>query len=218
MRASRTYIAGLGATGVLIAASLLLLVVASTLVAFRGWPDRGPGGDAGSLVVRGDEPSVTVNGPQQVAADGAGAAGSVADLPATAAALAGQAAAPGTSEAVPAGDSGGGIEESGGGTFTEPPSAAPQDSETPQEGSATADGGSMDLDPVGGTLSAGVNGTVQGLTQNLGDTTSGLTYDLGQTVDGLNPALGQTIRNTGTGVSNLLYGVGELTRGRPRAR
>lgn len=38
MKATRAYIASLGTTGVLLAASVLMLAVVSTLVAFDGWP------------------------------------------------------------------------------------------------------------------------------------------------------------------------------------
>lgn len=38
MKATRAYIASLGTTGVLLAASILMLTIVSTLVAFDGWP------------------------------------------------------------------------------------------------------------------------------------------------------------------------------------
>src|SRR4051794_4977331 len=39
MRATKAYIAGLGTTGVLLAASILMLAVVSAVVAFDRWPD-----------------------------------------------------------------------------------------------------------------------------------------------------------------------------------
>ena len=46
MRARVAYISSLGTTAILVAAALLMLVVVSAIVAFRGWP----GGEAGAQV------------------------------------------------------------------------------------------------------------------------------------------------------------------------
>ena len=48
---SRAYIAGIGTTGVLIGFALLILVVVSAIVAFRGWPGDAVVGGAGALTV-----------------------------------------------------------------------------------------------------------------------------------------------------------------------
>ena len=57
MKATRAYITGLGTTGVLLCFALLLLVVVSAIVTFRGWPaGAGFGADphgGGGVVVGG---------------------------------------------------------------------------------------------------------------------------------------------------------------------
>jgi hypothetical protein len=60
MRASRAYIASFGTAGVLIASSVLLLLVVSTIVAFRGWPgDDIAKGIRGLVVDKGGSSSST---------------------------------------------------------------------------------------------------------------------------------------------------------------
>jgi hypothetical protein len=49
LRASKAYIASLGTTSVLIASSLLMLAFVSALVAYKGWPGAGAGGDVPGL-------------------------------------------------------------------------------------------------------------------------------------------------------------------------
>lgn len=53
MKASRAYITGLGTTGVLLCFAMLLLVVVSAIVTFRGWP-AGTAGDDSTAAVRID--------------------------------------------------------------------------------------------------------------------------------------------------------------------
>src|SRR5437588_5663199 len=43
VRAARTYLAGFGTSGSLLAGAALLFVLASAIVAFRGWPQVGDG-------------------------------------------------------------------------------------------------------------------------------------------------------------------------------
>ncbi len=51
MAVRRSFIAGLGTTGVLVAFALLLLVVVGALLGFRGWPGDGSVGDAGGVSI-----------------------------------------------------------------------------------------------------------------------------------------------------------------------
>src|SRR3954447_16485096 len=81
VRASRAYITSLGTTGVLIASSILMLAVVSTIVAFRGWPGDDIVNGLGSLRVENDQPSLQASGPAQIAADAAPAAAAVAASP-----------------------------------------------------------------------------------------------------------------------------------------
>jgi hypothetical protein len=205
MRASRTYIAGLGATGVLVSASILLLIVASTLVAFRGWPRGGLADDISGLVVGKDQPAVQLAGPQRVAADAASAARQVAARPAAGAAPASAASqastggpaaglgAPGTGDNPAPGVTPGPEEVSGGG------------------GSTGGLGGSSPAPPNAANPPVRAPG-VNGITGGAGDTVRGLTDGVGRTVGGLNGQLGGSVQNTGRGIADLLNGVGKPQR------
>lgn len=218
MRASRTYIAGLGATGVLIAASVVLLLVVSGLVAFRGWSDGGVGNDVGSVVMEDDKPSMAFKGPKQVAAAATEGSGSVSGVSAAGAAAnaagAVSAAEPADAGVVSAAEPAGGVEVAGD-AFTGPSSSASQTLQLPQDGTANSNMGGDQvtllsvLDDAGGN----VGGVVQSLAGGLGDTTGALTYELGERVGELNEPLGMTIRDTGVGVSDLLDRVGDVTGG-----
>ena len=50
-RAAREYLAGLGTSGSLLAGAALMFIVASTMVAFRGWPHVGAQPSPGEVVV-----------------------------------------------------------------------------------------------------------------------------------------------------------------------
>ena len=187
MRASRAYIAGFGTSAVLVAATLLLFVVVSALVAFKAWPGSGLADAVSGLVVDDGRPGLIVDGTTQVALDAAPAAAAVGAVAVPAGPPAGGAVA-GVAASSPAappvtsrggagprsviGDSRGTQVVAGGG-----PSQAP--SQTP--------GGS----PAGG----------------LGGTTEGLTDGLGRTVGGLNPELGQAVTDTGKALSDLVQGL-----------
>lgn len=49
--AARAYLAGVGTTGSLLAGAVLMFIVASALVAFRGWPHVGPQPSPGEVLV-----------------------------------------------------------------------------------------------------------------------------------------------------------------------
>ena len=51
MAVRRSFIAGLGTTGVLVAFAALLLVVMGALLGFRGWPGDGAVGDSGGVSI-----------------------------------------------------------------------------------------------------------------------------------------------------------------------
>lgn len=51
MAVRRSFIAGLGTTGVLVAFAVLLLVVMGALLGFRGWPGNGAVGDSGGVSI-----------------------------------------------------------------------------------------------------------------------------------------------------------------------
>jgi hypothetical protein len=61
MKATRAYIASLGTTGVLLAASVLLLTVVSAFVAFDGWPSGTVTARVDKLVLRDRAPAIPVS-------------------------------------------------------------------------------------------------------------------------------------------------------------
>jgi hypothetical protein len=82
MRTTRAAIAGLGTTGTLVAAAACIFLVASAVLAFRGWPGLGLANRIGNLFVN-DAPPVKWNvpGTRAVAAGAGVAAGAVAAAP-----------------------------------------------------------------------------------------------------------------------------------------
>src|SRR4051812_5543524 len=76
MKATRAYIASLGTTGVLLAASILMLTVVSTLVAFDGWPSGTLTGRVDKLTINTSAPAIPVSA--TAAAPAAAAAGRIA--------------------------------------------------------------------------------------------------------------------------------------------
>src|SRR3954451_18913235 len=82
MRATRATIAGLGTSGSLVAAAVCVFIVASAVIAFRGWPGFGLGDKISSLLVDDSAPiAVATPGPAAVAAAAVPAAGAVAPAP-----------------------------------------------------------------------------------------------------------------------------------------
>src|SRR5919204_3761265 len=134
MRASRAYIASLGTTGVLVGSSILLLFLVSAMVAFRGWPGSGPGGDLGKLSLGGSSSSAGLVGPARVAADLVPAAAAVGAAPAP---------APGPAAAGRGGGGTGGNAGGGGTAPTPPPGGGGGGggTPTPPRGGASSRGG-----------------------------------------------------------------------------
>ena len=98
MRATRAYLTSLGTTGLLVLSSVLVLVVASTLVAFDTWPGGSGRDEPTSVVVQANpvqpEPGA---GPEAIAESAADAADSVAVAAPPAQAPVAVAPGPGTS-------------------------------------------------------------------------------------------------------------------------
>jgi hypothetical protein len=189
----------LGTTGVLIASGLLLLVVVSTLVAFRGWPGDGLLDEIGSLAVEEEKPTLALSGPEQIAADAVPAAAAVAAAaaPGTAAAAPGTGGTAGTAAAAPGltpGSGGGGPETGVPGGIVQPDPPLPP---TDIPGQAP-----------GGPTPPGLPGSVQDVTEDLGSGTRGLTGALGDSVGQVSPDLGRTVTETGAALSDIIEGLG----------
>ena len=202
MRATRAYLASLGTTGLLVLAAFAILITASALLTFNGWPG-GEGSDRATpvLIDPGRElPPGT--GPALVAAEAAGVADDVAFVAAPA-------DGGGEDDGNTSGDGGprdgdpdgpgdGGPED---GT---PDDGAPNDPAPPGGGGGgnpPRDNGGIDL-PGGGTLLP--DGSVS-LTDGVADGVESATDFLGaDTVAQVNPELGQAVTGTGQLLTDLV--------------
>jgi hypothetical protein len=212
MRTTRALFAGLGTTGSLVAAAAGVFLVASAVIAFKGWPGTSFTDRIDSLFVKDAPPSVAWDKRgTQVAAAGAGAA---------AAAVARTAAGPtfGTPGVV-LGNNGG---AQPGGTVRLPSgtvvSTGPRGPGTvaPATGSDQGGGGStLPSLPVPDTTPAqnGVADTVEQTGSTVGSTVQQTTDTVGSTVGG---PVGDTVKQTGDTVGgtvdNTTNAVGDLLR------
>lgn len=185
MRATKAYIASLGTTGVLLAASLLMLAVVSAVVAFDRWPG-GPVSNPVQTLVLNERPQ-----PIQVSVR-AGAPATRAGARAPAAAGATGGARHTTGGASPVNDGGRlGIVERGGSAPAAPLPALPAAPQVPQNleqatsplfdavsnpgttAGTVADGAQQVTDAVGGgvaQVSPNLGGTVATVGQSVADT------------------------------------------------
>jgi hypothetical protein len=188
-RTAETYLAGLGASGALIAGAVVAFLLLVGMVTFDAWP-RAAG------LVGGDDASVSSDA-LTPGATAAAALGSATDQvsPAT----------PGDSLVAPPGGragQGGGGGVTGGGTgggTIEPGDTGGGGSTGGGGGTGTGTGGGA------GTVGDTVNSTVSGL----GKTVQGTVDGLGKTVNDTVSGLGQTVNNTVNGVNGLLKGLGK---------
>lgn len=203
-RASRTYIAGFGTTGLLVGSALLLLAVVSALVAFKGWPDPAIPSGVSDLVVRDADRPTSVEGPARVAVDAAPAAAAVAAAPVPDSLLAG------AGHGSPVGGGTGNLASGGGGTGESTLGTLPRrrPASSPGRGAPPASGGGSGTPSLQRPPAPDPTRGVGGVTGGLGDTTHGVTQGLGQVVGGVSPSLGQTVTDTGEALSELVSGLG----------
>lgn len=184
MRATKAYIAGLGTTGVLLAASLILLALVGTLVGFNAWPK----GDLADRVERVsvDDSSLSLAGPDSVAAAAAVAADGVA---AVAAGGGGADGAPGAAD--PGAPGVLGDIETGG------PAPGPLPGGPPAPGPAGDDPDEPPLDPR----------NPESVTNALAEGTQRASGEAGSTVGPLSPELGRAVTDTGESAAALVRGL-----------
>jgi hypothetical protein len=170
-----------------------MLVLVSSIVAFRGWPDGVVAGVKG-LVVDDERSGLRLSGPAQLAADAVPAAAAVAGAPAPgtpgAAAVAGERAASRNDQ---------------------PPTTSPGDGQTTPRsvGGAPVSAPTGTGTSTGGAGPSGTTGSGVGqVTQQLGETTQGTTKEVGDTVGQVNPQLGQSLTDTGQALGDLVTDVG----------
>jgi hypothetical protein len=204
MRATRAYIAGFGTAGSLLAGAAMMFVLASAVVAFRGWPQVGAA----------DTPTGAV-----LVAHAKLPGASRAERGLLVAASTGATAADGTRAGRGAGKTGashraGGSRSQGvtvaqhpGSSVGSPASATPGTAGAP----ATAGCGSSCAPSVTGTVSSviqnatgAVGSTVAAAGKTLGATVSGLTSAVAGKLAGLNSGLANVVSKTGTAVGGLL--------------
>ena len=212
MRATRAYLASLGTTGLLVLAAFAILITASALLAFNGWPGEEAPDRATPVLIdpgRGLPPGT---GPAQVAAEAAETADDVAFVPAPAGGDdgAGDDDDGGTGDGGPRDrdrdvpdDRGPGDETPGDGTPNTPADPAPPGGGGGGGGGGNPpqDNGGVDL-PGGSTLLP--NSDVS-LTDGLADGVESTTDFLGaDTVSQVSPELGQVLTGTGQVLTDLV--------------
>jgi hypothetical protein len=177
LTAARSYIAGIGASGALVGATVLAVVLLGALLAFEGFPIAGDDGSADSIRVGAGENSIGV---ATAAAVGA-APGAVAAAPGAAA---GGAAAGGGGGAADAGAPGTAPPGATGTDGSVPPGAPPTGPTAPPTGAPPAPPG-VPANPITDTLS-GVDSAVEaetGIDPNLGGATEPVTGAVDQVLE-----------------------------------
>jgi hypothetical protein len=207
MRTTRALFAGLGTTGSLVAAAAGVFLVASAVIAFKGWPGTGFTDRIDSLFVKDAPPPVAWDKRgTQVAAASAGTA---------AAAVAGTAAgptfgAPGVILGNNGGAQRGGAVRLPGGTLVSTGPSGPGTVGTPTTG-----GGALPSLPGPDTspVQNGAADTVQQTGSTLGNTVRQTTGTVGNTVGGpAGDTVTQTGNSVGSTVDNTTKAAGDLLR------
>jgi hypothetical protein len=211
MRATKAYIASFGTTGVLLASSLALLMAASALVAFKGWPDGGVSERLESVVIDPQEESFRVPDPGATSAGGNSSASGGAD---------GAGSASGGSDAGGAsdGEAGGGSDGTGGGGQAPGSQGGGGGEAPPDTGGSAPQSGAPSTPTQGGGNGLNLPQTspveTGPVTDQLSDTTRQITQDTGQLLNGISPELGQTVTDTGDALSDAVEGLPNVSTGR----
>lgn len=210
VRMSRAYIAGIGTTGVIVAATLLLLAVVSALVAFRGLPEQDAPDQLRAYIV--DDPSeppetgslARFRDAVTAAAAAVGAAGDPARATPAARSIPSALAADAR-----AADGGGALRTKAGPARVTP--SAPPDGDGASDVVAPAgEDGTPDA-PQPGPGSAQGDGPPRGieaLSNTLGDTSDRLTTDIGTVLAPISPALGAQVQTTGDALAEQIRQLG----------
>jgi len=216
MRTPRAFIAGIGTTGSLLAATACAFLLTSALVAFNGWPGGGIGDDVNSLFVDDEPVTVASAGPEGVAADSTVAARFVISTPFDRGGGGGH-VPDAASAGVHPGTSGG----------SEIAQVAPGGGPPPPEGGGP--GGGLD-DGLGGSPAGGagtqptpprvpsaevprsptIGTSIADTTGQIGDTVSSTTNQVGTAVGG---PVGDIVTSIGQAVDDLVTGVGQQVGG-----
>src|SRR3954468_9217571 len=186
MKATKAYIASLGTTGALLAASVLMLAVVSAVVAFDRWPGAGVASPVKTLALNERPATIRVTG-HSLAPSATAPARTVAR---------GALTAPRALAKAPVV----GVRQIGGGGVTAP-ATTPAVPAVPAPVQKTLEPVQQTTDPIfdsvsnpGSTTGAIANGTQQ-VTDAVGGGTAKLSPDLGNTVTATGQAVAQTVRD-----------------------
>src|SRR3954452_91748 len=188
MKATKAYIASLGTTGVLLAASVLMLAVVSAVVAFDRWPGAGVASPIQTVALNERPATIRVTGhssaPSATSTVRAATRGAVVAAP----------RATGRAPVVAG-------KQFSGGRVTSPGGATPAQPALPAPVQKTLEPVQQTTDPIfdavsnpGSTAGAVANGTQQ-VTDALGKATTKLNPDLGNVVTATGQAVAQTVRD-----------------------
>jgi hypothetical protein len=203
MHATRAYLASLGTTGLLVLAAFAILITASALLAFNGWPGDEATDRATPVLIDPGRDLAPGPGPAQVAAEAAESADDVALVTEPAG---------GDDGAGPGDDGSGGPDGDGPGDGSPDDPGPDPDDDTPDTpadpsppGGTTQppppDNRGIDL-PGGGTL---LPSSDVSLTDGLADGVESATDFLGaDTVSQVSPELGQVLTGTGQVLTDLV--------------
>ena len=207
MRTTRAFIAGLGTTASLLAATACAFLVTSALVAFNSWPGGGIADSMGSLFVQDGPVTVGSEGPEAVAAASTVVAEAVVSTtshpvshPASFVVPHGVAGVPGIAQVSPV----------GGGTAPERSGSGGGQDNGRAGGSPVAEAPTPPAHPAPSARSPDVGTSVSETTAQLGDTVSGTTNQVGAAVGG--PA-GDTVQAIGQAADEVVTGVGQNVGG-----
>lgn len=214
MRVTRAYLASLGTTGLLLLAAFAVLIAASALIAFNGWPGDEAPEQATPVLVDPGRDTLAGGGPGDVAAEAAEVADDVALLTPSAPGEGGSGDGDGQTPG-PGGPPGGGAPD----RTREGPGPAPdapqQPTDSPPGGGGQPepeDRGGIEL-PGGGTLLP--QGDVS-LTDGLADGLESTTSFLGdETVEPISAGLGSLVTDTGEALTDLVRGLDGTGAARP---
>jgi hypothetical protein len=223
-RATRAYLAGIGTSGSLLAGAALMFIVASALVAFRGWPHVAAQPSPGEVVVspQASASPATPVARRLVLATAAAAGGRIgARAPATRApggrgvVPRGRVTAPATSQSI-------GTPATTSRPVSAPsvPSSGARSAPSVPSGCALGGCGSSPapaptgpvkqvVQTVGGTL----GGVVSGAGTAAGSTVQQTTSTVGGAVSGVSPQVGGTVTQVGSGAANVIGGVTKTVSG-----
>jgi len=211
MRTTRAFIAGLGTTSSLVAATACAFLVSSALVAFNGWPGGGIPDNIGSLFVHEAPVAVASAGPEGVAAGSTAAAEAVVSTPfgrvshhPAAGVIAVTHASPETPQFVPAG--GPTLPEGGGGLGGGPGGGEDNGPGGPSSGSEAGTQPVAPQPPFAESPRSPKLGTsVSETTGQLGDTVSNTTNQVGEAVGG---PVGEVVTGVGQVEDDVVTNVG----------